>query len=57
MRTIECNTCGEPLTGHDDEALARRLATHMREVHGDASFDESAARGQVSTEAYDASDN
>jgi predicted small metal-binding protein len=57
MRTIECNVCGEPLTGHDDDALVRRLVEHMRDVHPDSSFDEDRGRRQVATEAYSASDN
>jgi len=57
MRAIECNLCGEPLTGHDDAALARRLLEHARDAHPDASFDEERARGEVAREAYTASDN
>ena len=57
MRTIECNICGEPLTGHDDEALVRRLHEHVRSVHPDASYDEAQARAEVDAEAYSATDN
>jgi hypothetical protein len=57
MRTIECNLCGEPLTGHDDEALARRLLDHVTSAHPDAEFDEQAARDEVAADAYTATDN
>jgi hypothetical protein len=57
MRTIECNICGEPLTGHDDEALIRRLYEHVRSAHPDASYDEAKARAEVDAEAYSATDN
>ena len=57
MRTIECNVCGEPLTGHDDEALARRLVEHVQDVHPDVTFDEEKARAEVAAEAYSATDN
>lgn len=58
MRTIECNVCGEPLTGHDDDALAARLASHHAGAHPDAApLDEDAARRQVAEEAYAATDN
>jgi hypothetical protein len=58
MRTLECNVCGEPLTGHDDEALAQRLVAHHADAHADAPpLDEESARQQVSEEAYSASDN
>jgi hypothetical protein len=57
MRTIECNVCGEPLTGHDDEALIRRLLEHVRSVHPDVPYDEQTARAEVAAEAYSATDN
>jgi hypothetical protein len=57
MQTIECNICGEPLTGHHDEALARRLFEHVRSVHPEAEYDEERARQEVAAEAYTASDN
>lgn len=57
MRTIECNVCGEPLTGHDDEALVRRLVEHVTRAHPDARYDEDLARREVAEEAYTASDN
>lgn len=57
MRTIECNICGEPLTGHDDDALVRRLVEHVRSTHPDVAYDEDRARVEVAEEAYSATDN
>lgn len=57
MRTIECNICGEPQTGHDDEALIRRLVEHVHDAHPEAEFDEDRARAEVAAEAYSATDN
>lgn len=57
MRTIECNVCGEPLTGHDDDALVRRLVEHVRATHPDVSYDEQTAQAEVAAEAYSATDN
>lgn len=57
MRTIECNVCGEPLTGHDDPALVRRLMEHVGSAHPDVTYDEKTARAEVEAEAYSATDN
>ncbi len=57
MRTIECDICGEPLTGNDDESLARRLLEHVRAAHPEADYDEERARSDVAAEAYEATDN
>ncbi len=57
MRTIECDICGEPLTGHDDESLVRRLVEHVGAAHPDVTYDEQQARAEVAAEAYDATDN
>jgi hypothetical protein len=57
VRTIECNVCGEPLTGHDDEALVRRLLEHVTTTHPDVSYDEDTARSEVAAEAYSATDD
>lgn len=57
MRTIECNFCGEPITGEDDGALVQRLLEHVGDAHPDAPFDEERARADVDREAYSASDN
>jgi predicted small metal-binding protein len=57
MRTIECNECGEPLTGHDDAALVRRLVGHMADAHSEVEFSEEQAREDVEGDAYSATDN
>jgi predicted small metal-binding protein len=57
MRTIECNQCGEPLTGHDDEALVRRLVEHMADVHPEVEFSAEQAAEDVRADAYSATDN
>jgi hypothetical protein len=57
MRTIECNICGEPVTGHDDSALTERLLEHVRSAHPDSEYDEDRARQEVAAEAYSATDN
>jgi predicted small metal-binding protein len=57
MRVIECNTCGEPLTGADDDELLRRLRSHMEAEHSDATLDEQQTREQIGREAYTAADN
>jgi hypothetical protein len=56
MRTIECDTCGAPLTAADDSELARRLGEHMRTEHeSDVNAEELAAL--VEDEAYEAMDS
>jgi predicted small metal-binding protein len=57
MRTLECNTCGEPLTAATDEELLERLRDHMEAEHSESEWDEEAARDTIAAEAYDASDS
>jgi hypothetical protein len=57
MRVLECNVCGEPLTGANDEELLKRLRAHMESEHPAAGFDEAHAREMIANEAYDATDN
>ncbi len=57
MRVLECNTCGEPLTGANDEELLKRLRQHMESEHPSGGFDEAHARETIANEAYDATDN
>ena len=57
MRVIECNICGEALSGATDEELARQLVAHCEAQHPTAGYDESRARELVAGEAYDASDS
>jgi predicted small metal-binding protein len=56
MRTIECDVCGETVTGADDAELARRLGAHMRSVH-DQDLDADELDELVASEAYDAMDS
>jgi predicted small metal-binding protein len=56
MRTIECDICGEPITGNDDEELVLRLKDHLSEEH-DSSPDEDELQQTIDREAYDATDS
>ncbi len=57
MRVVECNICGETLTGATDEELKRRLRSHFESQHSSAEIDDDKARELISSEAYDASDS
>jgi hypothetical protein len=57
MRVIECNACGEVLSGADDEELLRRVHEHTANQHSDQPLDEEQLREMVSREAYTASDS
>jgi predicted small metal-binding protein len=57
VRVIECNICGETLSGDTDEELVARLREHTETEHRSARFDEARAKEMVSDEAYDASDS
>jgi predicted small metal-binding protein len=57
MRVVECNICGEALSGDTDEELLARLREHTETEHRSAGFDEARAKEMVSDEAYDASDS
>ena len=56
MRTIECDTCGEPITAADDEELLTRLKDHLAEEH-DESPDDDEIQQTIDREAYDAGDS
>jgi predicted small metal-binding protein len=56
MRVIECDICGETVTAADDDELARHLAAHIRQEHGEQP-DEEALAQVVAEEAYDAMDS
>jgi predicted small metal-binding protein len=56
MRTIECNTCGEPITANDDEELVARLKDHLTEEH-DLTPDVDELQQAVDRDAYDAADS
>jgi predicted small metal-binding protein len=57
MRVVECNICGEALSGATDDELLRRVRAHMDSEHPSVAFDESATREMIANEAYDASDS
>jgi predicted small metal-binding protein len=57
MRVLECNTCGEPLSGATDDELLRRVRGHMESEHASQPVDEDAIRDTIAREAYDASDS
>jgi hypothetical protein len=57
MRVMECNICGEPLSGANDEELLARMRAHDEAEHPDSGWDEEAARRTIAEQAYDASDN
>jgi predicted small metal-binding protein len=56
MRVIECDECGETVTGADDAELAKRLGAHMRSQH-DRELDADELEELVGEEAYDAMDS
>ena len=57
MRVVECNICGETLSGANDEELLKRLRAHGEQEHTGSDFDEERARQTIDDEAYDASDS
>jgi predicted small metal-binding protein len=57
MRVVECNECGETLTGATDDELVRRLREHTEAEHPSVGYNEERAREMVASEAYDASDS
>jgi predicted small metal-binding protein len=56
MRVLECNECGDPVSGANDEELAAHLAAHMRSEH-DEEPDEEEIADLVHEQAYDATDS
>jgi predicted small metal-binding protein len=56
MRVVECNTCGETISGNDDDELAGRLKDHMENEH-DEEISEDDAHQTVDHGAYDAMDS
>jgi predicted small metal-binding protein len=56
MRVIECDVCGETISGADDDELVRRLGRHHRDEH-DADPEEEELAELVHEEAYDAMDS
>jgi predicted small metal-binding protein len=57
MRVVECNICGEALSGATDDELFRRVRAHMEAEHPSVALDEAATREMIDNEAYDASDS
>jgi len=57
MRVVECNICGEALSGATDDELFRRVRAHMEAEHPSVALDEAATRQMIDNEAYDASDS
>ena len=56
MRTIECDLCGETITGADDAELAGRLGDHLSSVH-ERELPRDELEGLIAGEAYDAMDS
>jgi predicted small metal-binding protein len=56
MRVIECDECGDTVTGADDDELARRLGAHMRSEH-EQELDPEALEELVAEEGYEAMDS
>ncbi|MGZ4196828.1 MAG: hypothetical protein ACXVFQ_10845 [Solirubrobacteraceae bacterium] len=57
MRVVECNICGEALSGATDDELFKRVRAHMEAEHPSVAFDDAATRETIDNEAYDASDS
>jgi predicted small metal-binding protein len=56
MRVVECNICGELVSGADDAELVDAVRRHMDEHHGDAGVDDARVRDLVEQGAYEATD-
>ena len=57
MRVIECNFCGEVVSGANDDDLVAAAQRHMADQHSDAGVDEQQVREMVDRDAYDATDS
>jgi predicted small metal-binding protein len=57
VRVIECNYCGETLSGANDDELRRCLVRHTDEQHPDVEFSEDDASRLVESGAYSATDS
>ncbi|MDQ6915509.1 MAG: hypothetical protein M3155_06825 [Actinomycetota bacterium] len=57
MRVVECNICGEVVSGADDERLIGEVRRHMDDAHGDAGVGDDRVRELVEDGAYEASDS
>jgi predicted small metal-binding protein len=56
MRVIECNECGDTVTGANDEELTAHLVEHLRSEH-DQQPEEDEVADLVHEGAYDATDS
>jgi predicted small metal-binding protein len=57
LQVIECNFCGETVSGANDDDLARNLSRHLEEQHADAGVTEDQVRGMIERESYQATDS
>jgi predicted small metal-binding protein len=57
VRVIECQFCGEVLSGSDDDDLVRAIERHMADQHSETGVDSDRARAMVERSAYDATDS
>lgn len=57
MRVIECNFCGETISGANDDDLTANLRRHLDEQHADSGVDDDQVRGMVERGAYSATDS
>lgn len=57
MRVIECNFCGEVVSGANDDDLVGAVQRHMEAQHSDAQVDEQQVREMVDRDGYDATDS
>jgi predicted small metal-binding protein len=56
MRVIECNECGDTVSGANDEELVARLTAHLTSEH-EIEPDEDEVADLVHEQAYDATDS
>jgi hypothetical protein len=56
MRVVECDVCGETISGVDDEELVTRLKDHLLDEHDEAK-DTDDLQQTIDREAYDATDS
>ncbi len=57
MQVIECNFCGETISGANDDDLVGNLSRHMSEQHADAGVTDEQVRGMVERGSYPATDS
>jgi hypothetical protein len=54
---MECNFCGEALSGANDDDLVATVSEHLEAQHPDSGLEGEAVRELVGRRAYDASDS